>query len=277
MNRLEHLFRSQRISVTRFDHQPESVNLDPEEEVCRDYAIHFVESGSFRLDTQGKRWVLSQGAVFVSRPGAVHSYSHQKNVPSDVCVSVVYSRDFFEGAGGVEHPLAPDAPAALAPTNHLAFLRLRLMKLAARADAFALESFACELISGVGRGSAVESKLYRARQLRWYAERVEAVREILETRYWEPHSLASLAGAVGMSPFQFARVFRELTGEPPHRYLLGVRLSRASRMLLDGEPVTETCFGVGFSNLSHFTRSFRRKFGHAPSSFKSRGVSPSKI
>ena len=277
MNRLKHLFRSKRVSVTRFDHQPESVNLDPEEEVCRDYAIHFVESGSFRLDTQGKRWVLSQGAAFVSRPGAVHRYSHQENVPSDVCVSVVYSRDFFDEAGGVEHPLPPDTPAALAPTNRLAFLRLRLMKLAANADAFALEGFACELISGVRRGGCVESKLYRARQLKWYAERVEAVREMLETRYWEQHSLASLAAMVGMSPFQFARVFRELTGEPPHRYLLGVRLSRASRMLLDGEPVTETCFGVGFSNLSHFTRSFRRKFGHAPSSFKSRGVNPSKI
>ena len=94
---------------------------------------------------------------------------------------------------------------------------------------------------------------------------------------WEQHSLASLARSVGMSPFQFARVFRELTGCPPHKYLLKVRLDRASRMLLDGKSVTETCFDAGFSNLSHFTRSFRRQFGCAPSSFKSRGAGPAHI
>ena len=272
MNRLEYLFRGPQVSVTRFDHQPESVHLDPEEEVCRDYALHFVEAGSFRLDTQGKSWVLSRGAVFISRPGAVHRYSHQENKPSDVCVSVVYSHGFFGGTGDDDHPLTPGVPAAFAPTNRLAFLKLRLMKLAAVADAFALESLACELISAIRSGSDDEGSLHRARQLKWYAERVEAVRHLLETRFAETHTLASLAEFVGMSPFQFARVFRELTGEPPHRYLLRVRLERASRMLLDGKPVTETCFEVGFSNLSHFTRSFRRRFGRAPSSLKPRAV-----
>jgi AraC-like DNA-binding protein len=120
-------------------------------------------------------------------------------------------------------------------------------------------------------------RLYRVSQLKWYAERVEAARETLEALYWEQHSLASLAASVGMSPFQFARVFRELTGYPPHKYLLKARLDRASRMLLGGKSVTETCFEVGFSNLSHFTRSFRGRFGCAPSSFKSRGASPAHI
>ncbi|MFN2597769.1 MAG: AraC family transcriptional regulator [Pyrinomonadaceae bacterium] len=271
MNR-QQLFRSPQVSVSRFDHQSQTANLDPEEEVCRDYAIHFVESGYFRLGAQGGSWLLSPGAVFVSRPGALHRYSHEENLPPDVCVSVVYSNDFLAGADGDERPSSHGVPAALAPANRLAFLRLRLMKLTERADAFALEVLACELVSAVRSGGDVEGKLYRARQLGWYAERVETVRALLEARYWESHTLASLAAHVGMSPFQFARVFRELAGEPPHRYLLGVRLERASRMLRDGVPVTETCFEVGFSNLSHFTRSFRRRFGYAPSSLKPRGV-----
>ena len=72
-----------------------------------------------------------------------------------------------------------------------------------------------------------------------------------------------------MSPFQFARVFSELAGMPPHQYLLRVRLDRAAEILLDGKSVTETCFEVGFSNLSHFTRSFQRRFGCKPSLMKS--------
>ena len=39
-------------------------------------------------------------------------------------------------------------------------------------------------------------------------------------------------------------------------------------MLLDGENVTTTCYAVGFGNLSHFIRSFRRRFGTAPSSLR---------
>ncbi|HYY96263.1 MAG TPA: AraC family transcriptional regulator [Pyrinomonadaceae bacterium] len=276
MNRLECLFSSQQVSVTRFDHQPESFHLDPEEEVCRDYAIHFVEAGSFRLETQRGSWLLSPGAAFVSRPGAVHGYRHEENRPSDVCVSVRFSHGFFMGMRGIDDPLPPDLPDALTPTNRLSFLRLRLTKLASVADGLALESLACELISAVRSGGDC-GRLYRVSQLKWYAERVEAVRETLQALYWEQHSLASLAASVGMSTFQFARVFCELTGYPPHKYLLKVRLERASSMLLDGKSVTETCFEVGFSNLSHFTRSFRRQFGCAPSSFKSRGISQARI
>ena len=165
MNRLEYLFRSERLSVTRFDHQPGPANLDPEEEVCRDYAIHFVESGSFRLGTQAGSWLLSTGAAFISRPGAVHCYSHEEQTPSDVCVSVRFSERFFAEARGTDEPLPHDIPAALAPTNRLSFLRLLLTNLIATADGLALEGLACEMISAI-RSVGDCGRLYRARHRR---------------------------------------------------------------------------------------------------------------
>ena len=68
-----------------------------------------------------------------------------------------------------------------------------------------------------------------------------------------------------MSPFRFARVFRDLTGIPPHKYLVRARLMRARALLRTGTSVTNACYAVGFNNLSHFIRSFRRTFGDAPS------------
>ncbi|HJQ26925.1 MAG TPA: AraC family transcriptional regulator [Blastocatellia bacterium] len=268
MNRLEYLLRSSQVTIRRFDHQPDAVHADPEEEVCQDYAIHFVEAGSFQLSTGGKHWTLSPGSVFISRPAAVHRYTHPQSVPSDVCLSVVYARQFVEEVGHEDGLLPPGVPTALPATNRLAYLKLRLAGLPRGADAFALETWACELMTAVATGDPGKGRLYCARQLRWYAERVEATCEMLDHHYAEPHSLASLAAEVGMSPFQFARVFRELKGLPPHQYLLKVRLDRAYKLIREGQSVTETCFDVGFLNLSHFTRSFRRRFGHPPSTLK---------
>jgi hypothetical protein len=53
------------------------------------------------------------------------------------------------------------------------------MKLTEIADAFALEGLACELTSTIRSGSTGESRLYRARQLKWYAERVDSFVEFV--------------------------------------------------------------------------------------------------
>jgi len=108
-----------------------------------------------------------------------------------------------------------------------------------------------------------------AGQLQWYAQRVERTRELLESAFSQSHSLGSLSREAGMSPFHFARVFRQLTGAPPHRYLLRVRLAQAAQRLRQGASVTDTCYACGFNNLSHFIRLFRRSYGVSPSQFAS--------
>jgi AraC family transcriptional regulator len=261
MIRAQHLVRGPQISIVRLDHQPDTDESNAEEEVCRNYSVNFVERGSFGLAVQDQRWILSSGHVFASQPGAVHRYSHQERRPTDVCLSVIYSGSFAE-----EIARRRQFPVAIAPANRLAFLKLRLTRLLADEYTLALEDWAGELISAIRSDRPNARHLYSDGQLRWYAERVEAVRELFETRFAEPHSLTAVAKSVGMSPFQFARVFAELAGAPPHQYLLRIRLDEAAKMIRDGKSVTETCFDVGFANLSHFTRSFQRRFGLKPSS-----------
>src|SRR5438309_6692555 len=105
-------------------------------------------------------------------------------------------------------------------------------------------------------------------RLAWYAERIEAARQHLAQRFAEQHQLRSVARTVGMSTFQFARMFRELVGSAPHQYLSRLRYRAALHMLLEGASVTDACFECGFSNLSHFSRQFRQRFGPCPSSVK---------
>ena len=66
----------------------------------------------------------------------------------------------------------------------------------------------------------------------------------------ENHSLTALAAEAGMSPFYFARVFSELVGEPPHRYLVGIRLRRAAELLRIGALVTEAALKSGTAQIT---------------------------
>jgi AraC family transcriptional regulator len=270
MMRAKLLCQSSVVSVSRLDHQPDTVHQDMGEEVAESFAVNFVEAGCFRLSAYGCSWRLTPGSVFVSQPGDVRDYSHDEEFPTDVCASVSFTPEFIEGCTDGASLLPAAALILQLPTNRLAFLKLRLDAMIGMTEQLALDDFAYELIAAirtVGR-TLNNERPYGARQLNWYAERVEAVRALLETQYAESQSLASLAAGVGMSAFNFARVFRQLTGLPPHRYLVQVRLNRALEMLRDGSPVTDVCYAVGYSNLSHFTRSFRRRFGFQPSTLK---------
>jgi AraC family transcriptional regulator len=68
-----------------------------------------------------------------------------------------------------------------------------------------------------------------------------------------------------MSPYHLSRVFRNVTGIAPHRYLTAVRLRHAAAMLRRGASVTYTCYATGFGSLSHFITAFGRRFGVSPS------------
>jgi transcriptional regulator GlxA family with amidase domain len=186
-------------------------------------------------------------------------------MPTDVCVSIAFiaqdvSREISEFESAARR--SPVRPRS----NRLAYLFFladinhdELMVAEEVANAVIAEA-ACE--------SSTRHALYREHQLNWYAERVDAVRWQLDYRPADHHSLMRLARLVGMSPFHFARIFRELTGvPPPHAYLCRARLRHAAHSLRVGTSVTQACFNSGFQNLSHFSRQFQRHFGVKPSTY----------
>ena len=82
-------------------------------------------------------------------------------------------------------------------------------------------------------------------------------------------TLDSLAGAVSLSPYHFARSFRATTGMTPHAFVTEHRLMVARDRLLRGDAsVTGIALSVGFSNISHFRRLFRRRYGLTPAGLR---------
>jgi AraC-like DNA-binding protein len=260
------MIESETVAVALFDHPEGVVHRDPEEEIADEYSISFVEQGGFEVQVGRRRWHFQQGDVFLTFPGLAYRCLHSDSIPTDRCLALRYRKpeDSEEFAALVR--VARQTPQ-LATSNRLRYLRLAVER-SLPEPALAAETCAAALLGAVGEQSGPPKRLFRRHQLAWYAERVDAAQKSMEQRYENDHSLNSLARSVGMSPFHFARVFAELAGAPPHRYLLRVRLNQAARRLLDGSSVTETCFQSGFSNLSHFVRSFHRRFGVSPAQFR---------
>ncbi|HEY6138032.1 MAG TPA: helix-turn-helix transcriptional regulator [Thermoanaerobaculia bacterium] len=253
------LIRTPIVEIVRADHLPGALRHGTEEEREGAHAVTLVEAGEFGIGAGNRDWLLGERSVMISRPGALYRYTHRPGAAPDVCLNVRFANGFDEVCER-ELSAAGIVPRA---TNRTAFLRWRLTALLARGDAMAVDAWSAELLAALR--DANDDRIYRPSQLRWYAERVEAARATLEQRYAEPHTLASIAAAVAISPFQFARVFRQLTGRPPHQYLMSVRLDAARHMLRGGASVTDACFDSGFSSLSHFIHVFKQRFGHTPS------------
>ena len=94
------------------------------------------------------------------------------------------------------------------------------------------------------------------------------IRVYIDAHIGERISLDDLAREACVSRFHFARQFRLSTGESPMGYLRRVRIERSKSILQSRETtIAEVAATLGFSDQSHFTRTFGRLVGVSPGSF----------
>lgn len=99
--------------------------------------------------------------------------------------------------------------------------------------------------------------------------RVRSAIALMRERLTEPLTLADIAGEVYLSVFHLVRVFKEATGETPHRFLTGLRVEEAQRLLRDSDlSVAEIASRCGFASPGAFSTAFLRRTGVRPSTYR---------
>lgn len=84
-------------------------------------------------------------------------------------------------------------------------------------------------------------------------------------------SLAVLAANVHLSPFHFARAFRNTFGHSPHQYVTRERVGKARQLLRsNGMLIGEVALAVGYSSHGQFSTVFRRITGTTPRQYRLR-------
>jgi len=98
-------------------------------------------------------------------------------------------------------------------------------------------------------------------------EFIRKVQEIMVSKVSdEKFDVSRFCEELTMSRTQFYRKFKSLTDKTPVEYFQVFRLHRAKELLADpGVSVKEAAYRVGFKNVSHFSRAFKKLFRVNPS------------
>jgi AraC-like DNA-binding protein len=96
-------------------------------------------------------------------------------------------------------------------------------------------------------------------------ESMQHVEQILSSRLEGFPSLESLAHEVFMSTSKLKNLFKQVYGHTLYDYYNKSRLQRARDLLITGQcSIKQAGSEIGFSNLSHFAKAFRKEFGILP-------------
>lgn len=95
-------------------------------------------------------------------------------------------------------------------------------------------------------------------------KQLDLAQQALRQDLGHPWAVASLARHVGLPEKRLQAAFRLGAGMSVYAYLRKLRLDAAADLLHGGASVTDAAISVGFSNLSHFSKSFRDRHGVPP-------------
>lgn len=178
------------------------------------------------------------------------------------CLTVDISAELMESAR--EYSLVLDS-SVHAHGGVAAGLLMKLYREFRQADAassIAIVGLTFETLAEVSRR---QLKPERNKQQRW----LNQAREFLQAHFNEPVSLLMVAQAVGVHPVHVAREFRRNYNCTVGEYLRKLRIEHACRQLSEQEfSLSQISIGAGFSDQSHFGRTFKRLVGMTPAEYR---------
>lgn len=244
------------------------------------FCLSFIRKGFFEYRSFRRNDEVHAGRMLISKPGYEHTTRHIDNQP-DIVTIFDFSRTFYEETileqygdklpwilkNNDIHSIMVSAGPEMEYLHHVILERIRSR------DHSSLEID--ELIMSLLEktllllGSAKSPEVVTDRLKQQHLGTVEAAREFILTRFQENISLEQLARHCLVSPFHFSRIFRTITGESPHQYLLSVRMAHAKVLLkATARPVAAIAYECGFSSPEHFVTSFKKHLKVNPSAFR---------
>ncbi len=153
------------------------------------------------------------------------------------------------------------------------------------ADAYIVKPFNTELLRStvsnlIGNRERLKGKFEGEKQVDDKIEKIERksndeilmtkIMKIINENLSNPElNVEMLAAGVGMSRVHMHRKLKELANQSARDFIRSIRLKQAASLLQERNlTISEVAYATGFSNLSHFSNSFRDFYGISPTEYK---------
>ncbi len=124
----------------------------------------------------------------------------------------------------------------------------------------------CEILAELCRLSGAPFAPFKGGLAPWAERRCL---DLMHACLAEDISLDELATEAQLSPFHFARMFKQSVGVPPRVYLTRLRVERACELLETTDlPITEIAFEVGYSSNQVLARVFFKHHHMSPTDYR---------
>ena len=218
----------------------------------------------------GTSW-LRPGMMWVMPQGSRHGVRFESNVEGIALAFEPATFDHLVQSANGKHSLTIMQSLAACPPKieHLMRALLHESLDSSTEEGLGLECIATAIALGICQHAGALSTPTKTAP-RLAPKQIRAVQAYVETHLHQQISLADLAATAGLSSFHFLRSFKGSLSTTPARYVLDRRMERARYLLkVSRTTVSEVGISVGFEDVSHFSRAFRRVLGVTPSAFRS--------
>lgn len=100
--------------------------------------------------------------------------------------------------------------------------------------------------------------------------RMDIIYRYIEANYDRKPDVNEAAQQANLTTAAFCRFFKKTAKMTFTDFVNQYRINQAKNFLLQDKTVSETCFAVGFDNISYFNKLFKKIVGENPSAFKKR-------
>jgi AraC family transcriptional regulator len=218
----------------------------------------------------GLRWIRP-GSMWIMPQGSRHGVRFESRMEG---IALAFDPSTFDrlvqsADGKASLPIMQSLTACPPKVDHLMRALMHESDDPSTEDGIGLECIATAIALSICQHAGAAPAALRT-ESRLAPRQIRAVQAYVETHLHQPVSLADLAAVAGLSSFHFLRSFKGSLGSTPARYVLDRRMERARYLLkISNLTVSEVGIGVGFQDVSHFSRAFRRAMGVTPSAFRS--------